>query len=207
MTSIVDQDCFFVRFRRLETSDWSCGKTNSPIKHEFIHLAGIIFLGVGEFFEFFFFQFRHFLLSFSLSYIIHAGDSMGAIIGSIYGVHYWPSSKKTIEGTVAAFLGIMFTAVNFGIVCSRLESCAVDSTDSPFLQSKLMYWRAHGNLLPTNYFDSLYRFFLRLASGIATFLACVLEASTAQIDNLVLPPFYYSLLVVASYSDVNLSEN
>jgi hypothetical protein len=73
-------------------------------------------------------------------------------------MHYWPSSKKTIEGTVAAFLGIMFAAVNFGIVCSRLESCAVDSTDLPFLQSKLMYWRAYGNLLLTSYFDSLYRF-------------------------------------------------
>jgi dolichol kinase len=98
-----------------------------------------------------------------------SGDSMGAIVGSFYGVHRWPASNKTFEGSSAAFFGILLVATCFELACVRAESCGADS----------MKWPNCGFIF-------------------ATFLACVLEASTEQIDNLVLPPFYYALLVVSS---------
>ena len=91
-------------------------------------------------------------------------DSLAAVVGSTLGRRRWPGSRKTVEGTAAAVVGLVAVAAAWD---------AVDPARS-FLQK-----RGGAPTLALNV--------------LAAVLLCVLEAATAQIDNLVLPLFGFAL--------------
>ena len=91
-------------------------------------------------------------------------DSLAAVVGSTLGRCRWPGSRKTVEGTAAAVLGLVAVAAAWD---------AMDPARS-FVQKR-------GGALTL------------VLNVLAAVLLCVLEAATAQIDNLVLPLFGFAL--------------
>ncbi|VDN50655.1 unnamed protein product [Dracunculus medinensis] len=51
------------------------------------------------------------------------GDSMASIVGTIMGYHYWPDSRKTIEGSIAFILSQFVFSLLFGFI---LVSSSID---------------------------------------------------------------------------------
>jgi dolichol kinase len=50
---------------------------------------------------------------------VGVGDSMAAVIGSLYGKRKWPSSNKTMLGSLAAFVSMLLSAVFVEMVILR----------------------------------------------------------------------------------------
>lgn len=99
------------------------------------------------------------------------GDSVASAVGYCYGrikLHRW--TKKTVEGTVAGILS-MYLSMLFVVWCSGAHGAAT-------LSSGAMPW-SHA-----------------LGLGVASFLAGSLEALTHQLDNLVVPVFYCTHILI-----------
>lgn len=121
---------------------------HTPKSHEsFLHwdyylplLSGIITLGVG--------------------------DTAASVVGTLYGRHHWPRTRKTIEGTFGAVVAmILFIWILYyvTIVFSHTQT------------EWIMTWT-----------DIV----------LATVVVALLEAYTTQIDNLYLPLYFYTCLLI-----------
>jgi dolichol kinase len=93
--------------------------------------------------------------------VLGIGDTMASVFGVSFGKTKWPSSKKSVEGT----LGLFFLFLNcfLGAIASMLTL--------GFLLS---------NVVQVETFPFIF----------STILVALLEAFTEQIDNLCLPLFY-----------------
>jgi dolichol kinase len=95
------------------------------------------------------------------------GDALGGVIGKLMGKHRWPRSKKTFEGSAAVGISVFI----FSVVVSMVPQLCFPGM--PVL--------GRGTVsIP----------------GIAllSFTTMVLEASTGQIDNILLPLVFFSLM-------------
>lgn len=107
--------------------------------------------------------------------MLGVGDTAASFVGVKYGRVRWPQSTKTLEGSLGAVVCVMFAlALSFaGFVlvrhCLGLEAllCAGDTRKRLFS----VFW--------------------------ATVAAATIEATTVQIDNLFLPPYYFVCLTLA----------
>ncbi|KAM0750308.1 hypothetical protein T439DRAFT_249873 [Meredithblackwellia eburnea MCA 4105] len=89
--------------------------------------------------------------------ILGIGDAMASVVGKLIGRLRWPGTSKTVEGTIAFVVSIMFCA-----------------------------WVLR--------FTGLTSDFSMLRYMVATTLAGLLEACSAQNDNLVIPIFMWSMV-------------
>ncbi|KAG1653927.1 Sodium-dependent noradrenaline transporter [Nymphon striatum] len=111
------------------------------IKHLFHHpeilpaLSGVICLGIG--------------------------DTFASVVGSLYGRHHWPGSKKTVEGTIFAIISML------GFIFLLDHLSFVDLGQIP------KFWLAG-----------------------CVILTGILEAVTDQVDNLILPLFFYTMVSI-----------
>jgi len=96
--------------------------------------------------------------------VIGVGDALAALIGTRYGRHRWANSSKTLEGSLAAVVGVFTTMLTLR-----------------YLQ---IYMYDLEPLTPLSVISML----------VCTLLPCMLEANTDQIDNFLLPLFTYCLL-------------
>ncbi|KAL6045949.1 dolichol kinase [Balamuthia mandrillaris] len=101
------------------------------------------------------------LLPFVGVLIVGIGDSLASLVGRCFGSCKWPRTKKTVEGTASAVVGVL--------LCSAVLLWWMDVGLFDFYQWRGLVW--------------------------ATTSACLLEAFTLQIDNLVLPMYFFSVLV------------
>jgi len=92
--------------------------------------------------------------------IVGVGDALASVVGKSVGRTKWPRTSKTVEGTLAAIVGVI-------VFAALLLSIA--------LNVKLSYMQ-------------LFAFI------VATTLACLMEACTTQVDNLILPLYYLANL-------------
>jgi dolichol kinase len=109
--------------------------------------------------------------------VLGVGDAAASVVGSYWGTLFWPDSKKTFQGTAGAFVSLLVT-------------CALAHAGAQFLPvvpgaATATATATAARLAP----------FASPAIWLATFLTCLLEALTTQIDNLFLPLFYYSAIV------------
>ncbi|GAA5891239.1 hypothetical protein JCM6882_004632 [Rhodosporidiobolus microsporus] len=93
--------------------------------------------------------------------VLGIGDSLASIVGKLFGRTRWPGTSKTVEGTLAFIVSVVFSAWFFRLI-GIVESF------------------------------SLPRYVL------ATTLAGLLEASSAQNDNLVIPIYMWSVVSLLS---------
>jgi dolichol kinase len=109
--------------------------------------------------------------------IIAIGDAMASVVGKNYGRLHWPGTKKTVEGTVAAAASVLVSALAiYGIMWH--------------LPTVMRMGVSLDSLWPVMQVSEL------VGIIFATVLVCLLEAFTEQIDNLVLPVCFYSLLLI-----------
>lgn len=98
-----------------------------------------------------------------------------AIIGSQFGNQMWPGTKKTLLGTTAAIVAICGSIV----IIDALQGFVCDSCIPMMPQS--------------------------LKQGVKMLLACIaaafMESFTMQVDNLVLPLYFYAFLRVVHAAD------
>ena len=103
--------------------------------------------------------------------VLGIGDSMASLIGVWLGRNRWFGTSRTVEGTTAAVISMfLFTFVTVQAV---------------HFINVLMFQGALNIIDP-----SWIRFLL------STILTCLLEAFTSQIDNLFLPMFYYTSMIL-----------
>jgi len=90
--------------------------------------------------------------------VLGVGDAIGAIVGVYCGIHTWPGTKRTVEGTLGMFVSMVLSSV----VISYLDPASGTSTMHDAALAGL-YMSPHLMILS------------------------ILEAFTSQIDNLCLP--------------------
>jgi dolichol kinase len=114
---------------------------------------------------------------------LSVGDAMGAVVGSSIGKHKFFGSK-TAEGSAAVFISMLLASVPLHDYYMRAF------ISGEYIQVELLSPHEVG-LLATD--GAVIVLLLQLALFlVAAFLMSVLEAATAQIDNLVLPLFVYT---------------
>ena len=106
---------------------------------------------------------------------VGVGDSFAAIIGSQYGMHKWPGTKRTMEGTCAMFLSTLFTSIL--ILCTT-----VDMTSSTF-NDRI------GQLLSSTTMVPII---------VTLLLTSFMEAYTTENDNIILPLFSVVVYIAVS---------
>mmetsp|Transcript_20 Transcript_20/g.42 ORF Transcript_20/g.42 Transcript_20/m.42 type:complete len:787 (+) Transcript_20:83-2443(+) len=108
-------------------------------------------------------------------------DAMASILGSKSAIYRWPGSKKTVQGSfLGALVCILFLVFLDFVLCytpSNIPFYARSKTG--FLEYGTGSWVSH-----VVYFS------------LASFLTCLFEAFTCQIDNLVLPLVMYAALAM-----------
>ena len=98
------------------------------------------------------------LLPFMGIIVLGVGDAVGAVVGSYYGLHKWPGTKRTVEGSLGMFVSMALSSV----AISYLDPASGAST-------------LHDAALVGLY----------MSPPLITL--SMLEAFTSQIDNLCLP--------------------
>ncbi|CAO3670968.1 unnamed protein product [Rhizopus stolonifer] len=98
------------------------------------------------------------------------GDSAASIIGKKYGRYYWLNSKKTIEGTLAFVFSVLV---------------------SSFLILQLCYMFG----IETSSYD-IFSYIGWQKYSFVVLLTGLLEAFSSQNDNIILPLYMYSLIVM-----------
>lgn len=107
------------------------------------------------------------LLAFAGILSVGVGDAAAAAVGSTFGRYRWPGSRsRTLEGSAALFCGMLGA---FFVLASWMHPRTLNA-----VQDQLMDGRLFGSLV----------------------YICLLEAYTTQIDNLVLPVFMSTLIVM-----------
>jgi len=118
--------------------------------------------------------------------ILGIGDTMASLVGIYFGRNRWSNrSKKTIEGTLGAIAGVLMTGYILGV-----WNCGHYCQQDKEVQD---YERMMCNKMTTGITTSVVRT-TTAAWTISTVLTCLLEATTNQIDNLVLPIFQYAIM-------------
>lgn len=92
----------------------------------------------------------------------------------------WPGSRKTVEGTLAGFAGILLCAAAAAATLPRV----------PWVRRPLRRARTGCAQCVRSQPDAGF--------AVAALLTCLLESFTEQIDNLFLPLFFYSALLLFS---------
>lgn len=113
---------------------------------------------------------RHGIEPYAGVIIIGVGDAMAAAVGSMFGRLKWRGTQKTLLGTFAAFTSVLVTAA---VIQAANDLMFPD--DAP--------------LFPT---DPLHAVGFLVASA----ALCLLEAFTTQVDNLLLPLYFWVLLTL-----------
>ena len=126
------------------------------------------------------------------SLVLGIGDAMASLVGVHAGRVRWPHSRgKTVEGSAAAaaaMLAALAALVHFDGARSGLTLDAFGPLVPPLAASDEQHTSgAAAAPLPP---------WVPVVS--AVLLACALEASTSQIDNLFLPIFFQALLLAAA---------
>lgn len=109
-----------------------------------------------------------------------------SIIGKKYGRYYWLNSKKTIEGTLAFVFSVLVSSFLILQLCYMLgiekSSCDIFS---------YVGWQKYCFVvLLTGIYNDLQK------NSIDTYLIGLLEAFSSQNDNIILPLYMYSLIVM-----------
>lgn len=114
------------------------------------------------------------LLPFAGVLITGVGDAAAAVVGSMYGTQRWSGTGKTYLGTFAAVVSVVAATALF----DAAYAAACVSADCV------------GPVVP--------RDAATLAAVMAAIVAvCLLETFTAQVDNIVLPIYFYAMLSLA----------
>lgn len=66
-------------------------------------------------------EYRH-LYHFAGVATVGVGDSLSAIVGSLYGHLHWPKSRKTVEGSVAFAIGQFIFSI---LICLYYLKCDI----------------------------------------------------------------------------------
>ena len=106
---------------------------------------------------------------------VGVGDSFAAIIGSQYGMHKWPGTKRTMEGTCAMFLSTLLTSI-------FILYSTVDRTSATF----------HDHIKQLFSFTSIVPIIVTLL------LTSIMEAYTTENDNIILPLFSVVVYIAIS---------
>jgi dolichol kinase len=170
---------------------------------------------------------RYLFLLLFLHSLMPCGSSVQAsVVGRLFGRVKWCRSRKTIEGTLAAIVGILFVVVVPLLVVgwtfpsfSSLSSSSSASSSSPVTIEDSPLLRVYFQLYSQQYCSGLSSHFVSssvcmapsllsdpsfssvlhlipLPFVLATVATCLLEAFTSEIDNLYLPLFYYSSVML-----------
>jgi dolichol kinase len=100
------------------------------------------------------------------------GDAAASLIGKRFGQYRWPGTKKTVEGTLA-FIVAVFSSSFVIVYCSALVG--IDDA------TRFVASAGRGEWL--NY-------------SIVITLTALLEAFSTQNDNIIIPLYMYSLVVL-----------
>jgi len=121
------------------------------------------------------------ICSFSGLVVLGAADAAGAMVGSSVGRFRWPGGKKTLEGTLAAVVAALF------LYCLIYASLLCLTKDPSMVE-----------IFPFEIFAAVTVF--------STLFICLIEAFTKQIDNIVLPLLYPSVILVTATFFINAEE-
>lgn len=100
-------------------------------------------------------------------------DAAAAAVGSTWGRRRWPGTKKTYLGTAAAFTSLVAAAL------------AIDAAGAALCAPC-------GRLLPVRDAAAM------VGLACAAFAACILETFTAQVDNVMLPLYFWTMVVLVT---------
>jgi hypothetical protein len=132
----------------------------------------------------------------------HRRVSQASLVGTRFGAHKWPGTRKTIEGTMGGWTCIVAVSQHAPL-CGRAGlteswSARLRLPRAPRWCSKTYrryVYRRQVRRVPAPSW-AVSQVSSRFAA--ATLLACLLESFTEQIDNLFLPLFYYAVLLQCS---------
>lgn len=106
--------------------------------------------------------------------VLGVGDAAASVFGTLFGRRQWGAeNKKTLEGSLGAVLSILVCAVGIAWSCQQVHRRMFRWFAPPVPETTTM-----GQL------------------SVVTLLTMLLEAWTSQIDNLFLPLFCYSVLLL-----------
>ncbi len=118
------------------------------------------------------------------------GDAVGSIVGKLFDAKYkikWPKSKKSVQGTLAMTISV-FMCNTFIYLYSNILFAIFDSSEGTAIG-------AHHYVIHEK------KHFIEVLTPLlyVSFAVSLLEASTLQIDNIVLPLFLYSSIRLANW--------
>ncbi|ORY93148.1 hypothetical protein BCR43DRAFT_496396 [Syncephalastrum racemosum] len=100
------------------------------------------------------------------------GDTAASVIGKQYGSVRWPGTKKTVEGTVAFVVTVFLSSIF------------------------IMYTAAFVGIEEAEQFISLAGQSEWMSYAVMTMMAGLLEASSTQNDNIIIPLYMYALVIL-----------
>jgi len=118
------------------------------------------------------------------------GDAVGSLVGKSFDAKYkikWPKSKKSVQGTLAMTISV-FMCNTFIYLYSDILFAIFDSSEGTTIGAHhyVIYEKKH-----------FIEVFIPLL--FVSFAVSLLEASTLQIDNIVLPLFLYSTIRLTNW--------